>query len=379
LLWLSLGQALPARAIAPAQAATPQPCQELVVNGDFEEIGPGWNLLAGDYLPSYTTVQAYGGSRQSLLLGSLELPNARTVSVVEQVIALPAGIDSAILSFHYFPVYEEAPGAGDEQTVEVRDRASNEWLGQVLNSQLNLAEWRSSQYDLTPLAGREIRLIFGVRNDGQGGRIAMYIDGVSVRACGAARAPTTQPTPAAPPPVSAECDCHDDLFDCPAFSSWSAAQACYDRCRVLAGFDVHLLDEDADGVACELAPVSATVPGESPLTSTVPMTMDQTGGALAVHSAPEITATARAVTASIAATSPPEAALAVTGSVAHKRQCIAGTVDGTSARPPVTAVAHWCRRCRCLHFWDDPGVDCAVLSPPTRCTGTLHDLSGMTK
>ena len=63
-LWLSLGAAnfvyaAPARQ---AGAAAPGPeCRELVVNGDFEQIGPGWSLLAGDYLPRYTNAPAYGG------------------------------------------------------------------------------------------------------------------------------------------------------------------------------------------------------------------------------------------------------------------------------------------------------------------------------
>jgi len=75
--------------------------------------------------------------------------------------------------------------------------------------------------------------------------------------------PTTVVTPVATAvvPYAVTCTCSADLFACSSFPFWSAAQACFNQCRVEVGFDIHGLDEDGDGVACELAPE-----GPSPFT-----------------------------------------------------------------------------------------------------------------
>lgn len=72
-------------------------------------------------------------------------------------------------------------------------------------------------------------------------------------------APAPTPEPVAvpkpmptPPPVKAICSCPSVDMDCPEFSSPGAAQAVYDCCMDLKGFDVHRLDRDKDGLACEL-------------------------------------------------------------------------------------------------------------------------------
>ena len=64
------------------------------------------------------------------------------------------------------------------------------------------------------------------------------------------------PAPAVPPPV-ANCECSGNLFDCEDFASPAVAQACFEHCRTVIGRDVHWLDRDGDGLACELT----TTPG----------------------------------------------------------------------------------------------------------------------
>ncbi len=59
-----------------------------------------------------------------------------------------------------------------------------------------------------------------------------------------------QPTPA----QEAVCVCSHNAYNCPNFSSRAAAQACFDYCRNLVGYDVHQLDADNDGRACESNP-----------------------------------------------------------------------------------------------------------------------------
>ena len=62
-------------------------------------------------------------------------------------------------------------------------------------------------------------------------------------------------TPVTNPPLPTGqvliCACVADLYNCPAFSSSSAAQACFAFCMSQGAGDIHQLDRDKDGVACE--------------------------------------------------------------------------------------------------------------------------------
>ncbi|MEZ4641773.1 MAG: excalibur calcium-binding domain-containing protein [Chloroflexota bacterium] len=69
--------------------------------------------------------------------------------------------------------------------------------------------------------------------------------------------PTSQPvplptnTPTAPPACGI---CSYDAYNCSDFSTQAQAQACYEYCLGQVGYDVHRLDADDDGVACESLP-----------------------------------------------------------------------------------------------------------------------------
>jgi micrococcal nuclease len=60
--------------------------------------------------------------------------------------------------------------------------------------------------------------------------------------------------PSAPPGSAAVCDCSGNLYNCKDFSTHADAQACFDYCWGQRGFDVHHLDGDGDGSACESLP-----------------------------------------------------------------------------------------------------------------------------
>lgn len=60
--------------------------------------------------------------------------------------------------------------------------------------------------------------------------------------------PTARGLPAA---AASDCDCdHGNTLNCDDFTDWDA-QACYLRCMELKKIDVHGLDRDSDGNACE--------------------------------------------------------------------------------------------------------------------------------
>ena len=69
--------------------------------------------------------------------------------------------------------------------------------------------------------------------------------------------PTPTPAPTSPPPTATPrpvCACHADLYNCVHFSTQAQAQACYRYCLDQGAGDIHRLDSDNDGIACEHLP-----------------------------------------------------------------------------------------------------------------------------
>lgn len=50
------------------------------------------------------------------------------------------------------------------------------------------------------------------------------------------------------------CECYADLYNCSDFSTQAQAQACHDHCVNEGMGDIHRLDQDNDGEACESLP-----------------------------------------------------------------------------------------------------------------------------
>lgn len=66
---------------------------------------------------------------------------------------------------------------------------------------------------------------------------------------------TPQPPATSTPQPPAGCSiCSYDAYNCSDFKRQRDAQACYDYCMTMVGYDVHRLDSDGDGVACESLP-----------------------------------------------------------------------------------------------------------------------------
>jgi len=66
------------------------------------------------------------------------------------------------------------------------------------------------------------------------------------RMCGLTPTPSPSAQPSPPP-----CDCSGDIYNCSHFSTHAEAQACYEYCKSLGRGDIHRLDGDNDGIACE--------------------------------------------------------------------------------------------------------------------------------
>jgi hypothetical protein len=181
-------------------------CLELVINGDFEKRGIGWTIPSGTQESGYTSEITYDSSRQAMRVGSLTGANIPSISSVVQLVDLPPSFDSYELTFQYYPVTDPDPGPGDLQYVDVYNQFTGQFEMRVLSVQENDRTWKPIAADLAYLAGEEIRLAFSVDNDGVSGRSTMYIDNVSLKACGPPEggftAPVTSP-PSGGPSISA--------------------------------------------------------------------------------------------------------------------------------------------------------------------------------
>jgi micrococcal nuclease len=54
-----------------------------------------------------------------------------------------------------------------------------------------------------------------------------------------------------PLPPAPLCDCAYNRYNCSDFGPQADAQACHEYCQSVRGYDVHRLDGDGDGIACE--------------------------------------------------------------------------------------------------------------------------------
>jgi hypothetical protein len=54
--------------------------------------------------------------------------------------------------------------------------------------------------------------------------------------------------------TSGPCSCSGDIYNCSDFGTHAEAQACYEHCMRVVGRDIHRLDWDGDGIACESLP-----------------------------------------------------------------------------------------------------------------------------
>lgn len=74
---------------------------------------------------------------------------------------------------------------------------------------------------------------------------------------------TSTPQPTATTIPSGPCLCDSDRYNCSDFSTQAAAQACFNYCVSLGRGDIHKLDRDNNGVACESLPLTSARSVES--------------------------------------------------------------------------------------------------------------------
>lgn len=172
----------------PSPTVMPSPissCRDLIINGGFEwDDDEAWYRPTTACRAEYTTIQAHSGKR-SMRLG-IESPgdNIYSYSTIRQTVHVPADAPEPVLTFWYYPVSSDT--VRDLQYVRIESEAQAEW---VLYIRSDAQTWIQKSYALDSFRGYDIRIYFGVVNDGGGGVTAMYVDDVALMTCG------VQPTP----------------------------------------------------------------------------------------------------------------------------------------------------------------------------------------
>jgi len=117
---------------------------------------------------------------RSAQLGIVDGDNIYAESQLHQDVVVPAGNHLA-LSWHMYPLSSPFDSE-DLQWVSIRDSQSTT-LRRVWSDVRSDEAWMSCSFDLSEFLDQSINLYFSVRNDGDGGKTAMYVDDVSLKVC----------------------------------------------------------------------------------------------------------------------------------------------------------------------------------------------------
>jgi hypothetical protein len=218
----------------PTNTVTPPPtgCYQAVSNGGFETT-TAWHLPITAYTASYSSAQVRSGSFALRTGITNPVDNRYSYSSGQQLVTIPAAVDSAILRFWAYqsttenptsllsdlpPTFEgqsftedifadQAILAGDVQYALILD-SSNNWIGTLIWQRTNPQRWTEYVFNLSQFRGMSIKLHFGTYNDGYYGITSMYVDDVSLEICpsgGVSPTPTVTPTPTTTTTPSAAC------------------------------------------------------------------------------------------------------------------------------------------------------------------------------
>ena len=201
-------------AAAAAPTATPDPCQELLLNRSFEYDG-AWRIPQTAY-PAGRLQDKHSRGYWSMRSGIIDpAANVRSYSDFSQDVVLPAG-KTITLRFQRWPMATAAARrSGHGQGLNVLDDTVTvaEFYqlletgagdlqygmliappgGKIKYLYTGLADdqrWIDQVFDLTAYGGQTVRLQFGTYNDGAGTIAAQYFDNFSLQACS-----TVSPTP----------------------------------------------------------------------------------------------------------------------------------------------------------------------------------------
>ena len=167
-------------------ARVPAGCTELIWEGDFEGGIDEWVFTpaadGGAHLDGSHVHDGKGGL-YSLRVGYPVATNQASLSAAERKITLPDQYASLVLTFDYLIQAGDPVNMAGAQRADIYYMRSGQLARRIFNRSEENVEWRIEEEDLTALAGQPVRLRFSV-NDERGSGVAMYVDNVSLLACG---------------------------------------------------------------------------------------------------------------------------------------------------------------------------------------------------
>jgi hypothetical protein len=190
----------PTIAPTPTITPTPGPCQELMVNTNFEGTN-GWEILNTHYPAGYSNAE-YHSAFRSMRTGIVNpADNRYSYSDFRQTVSIPWNANHVTLGMWVYPISGEVLAgfslppqpplgsplsetimSGDVQYLLVMDTNYN--ILDVLLWQLSDSQnWTNMKFDMSNYRGWTVLLQWGTYNDGGGGITAMYMDDVTLQNC----------------------------------------------------------------------------------------------------------------------------------------------------------------------------------------------------
>jgi hypothetical protein len=182
----------------PTITPTPGPCQELIVNNNFNG-NNGWDILNTHYPAAYSNAQYYSPFR-SMRTGIVDpADNTYSYSDFRQVVTIPSNANHITLGMWVYPTSSETPlgnlplpmrtqffgqvqMSSDVQYLLILDQNQN-WIDTLVWMRSNSNQWTHMSFDLSKYAGWKIMLQWGTYNNGTGGITSMYVDDVTLQTC----------------------------------------------------------------------------------------------------------------------------------------------------------------------------------------------------
>ncbi len=189
----------------PSPTPTPEPtpppagCEELLVNGDFEQ-STSWQFGSTPFAAGYTSDQVVAGSRALRMGIPTAYANRRAHSSAFQRITIPA--DALAPVTLNFAQRSGGLGDGTDYREVLLLNTSYRYLAKLERSYAAGNDtWETRTFDLTRYRGSTLVLYFNVYNDGSGTQVWNYVDRVTLGNCDVASSGPDEPAPepTAPP------------------------------------------------------------------------------------------------------------------------------------------------------------------------------------
>jgi len=185
---------------ATAQDGPPAGCIYAEKDSSFET-DAAWEFTETAVTGFFDTKIVHTGKQSAFIGISSQTNNQEVDTTIWQEIQLPSAENITLTAW----LYTNSGDKNDNKYIIIWDLDNSESV-MLLNEPMTKQDWHEYTVDLTPFAGKNILLVFGVHNDGAGEKAGMWIDDVHVTACGGDTSipPTPTPTPTKTPSISGQ-------------------------------------------------------------------------------------------------------------------------------------------------------------------------------